>query len=413
MHHSADKGRRGYEHLIIGTAYEQHVTTAVGFLSRSRTFAALGAAVVVACATQPTLDETPRPITASPLQLRAATGEELETSRGAGRAVDLELRLARRDESAASGEVTAGPYSVTYLVTPATGYYESDPGVPAALTWHDVVGPGESHLSVVVRDTSDGRLVEGLAVSATIKPRRGRAFSWELPFGWHPVLNRYGENMRLPAGPFALRISIDTAARVGDDDGHGRARAIVASFPSVVLRTGSIEAAAQRVARSDGIEARELAQEEGLWERRAIESMLNGGIAHGQRVRTAGYDVTIAVERPVDAAATDTAHDAYLAMIVQDTASGRAIPALRVRAQMLDADHRVVATRDLDYVRRPWLSHFGAWWRVPQDGRYTFHVHADAPAVRRYGRATGLEFRRGIDVDLPSIRLSTRSESGR
>lgn len=386
------------------------MSTADVFTARSRTFAALSAVFVLACATQPTLDETPRPITASPLQLRAATGEELETSRRGGRAVDLELRLARRDEAAASGEVTAGPYSVTYLVTPATGYYESDPGVPAALTWHDVAAPGESHLSVVVRDTADGRLVEGLAVSATIRPRRGRAFSWDLPFGWHPVLNRYGENIRLPAGPFGLRISIDTAPRAGDDDGH--ARAIVASFPNVALRTGAIEAAAQRVATSDGIEARELAQEEGLWERRAIESMLNGGIAHGQRTRVDGYDVTIAVERPVDAAGSDTAHDAYLAMIVQDTASGRAIPGLRVRAQMLDADHHVVATRDLAYVRRPWLSHFGAWWRVPKDGRYTFHVHADAPAVRRYGRATGLEFRKAIDVDLPSIRLKVGSESG-
>ena len=384
--------------------------TAGHFLLKSRTFAALGAIVGLACASQPTLDETPRPITASPLQLRAATSAELETSRGAGRAVDLELRLARRDEAAASGEATAGPYSVTYLVTPATGYYEADPGVPAALTWHDVTAPGESHLSVVVRDTADGRLVEGLTVTATIKPRRGRAFSWELPFGWHPVLNRYGENVKLPAGAFGLRISIDTTGHGGDDD---HARAIVASFPNVALRTGAIEAAAQRVATGDGIEARELAQEEGTWERRAIESMLNGGIAHGQRVRADGYDVTIAVERPVDAAATDTAHDAYLAVIVQDTASGRAIPGLRIRAQMLDGDRRVVDTHELDYVRRPWLSHFGSWWRVPSDGRYTFHVHVDAPGVRRYGRATGLQFRKAIDVDLPSIRLSASSGSAR
>jgi hypothetical protein len=378
------------------------------FLVKPRTFALLSAIAGMACARQPTLDETPRPITASPLQIRAATSAELETSRGAGRAVDLELRLARRDEAATSGEVTAGPYSVTYLVTPATGYYEADPGVPAALTWHDVTAPGESHLSVVVRDTTDGRLVEGLAVTATIKPRRGRAFSWELPFGWHPVLNRYGENVRLPAGAFGLRISIDTAGPGGDDRHR---RAVVASFPNVALRTGAIEAAAQRVATSDGIEARELAEEEGVWERRAIESMLNGGIAHGRRVRASGYDVTIAVERPVDAAAADTAHDAYLAVIVQDTASGRAIPGLRIRAQMLDGDRRVVDTHELDYVRRPWLSHFGSWWRVPSDGRYTFHVHVDAPGVRRYGRATGLQFRKAIDVDLPSIRLSASSGS--
>ena len=191
-------------------------------------------AAISGCSSRPRVDETPRPVTASPLQLRVATGEELETARGAGRAVALELRLARRDEAAATGEVNAGPYTVTYLITPATGYYEADPGVAAALTWHDVSAPGESHLGVVVRDTASGRLVEGVAVRAMIRPRRGSSITRDLPLGWHPVLNRYGENVRLPSGAFSLRITIDTTpAASRQDDG---ARDISATFTNVFDR---------------------------------------------------------------------------------------------------------------------------------------------------------------------------------
>lgn len=370
------------------------------------------AAVTIACASHRTLlDEAPRVVTASPLQLHAATSEELETSRGEGRAVALELRLARRDEAATSGEATVGPFTVAYLITPATGYYESDPGVPAALTWHDVGGPGESHLSVIIRDTADGRLVQGASVRANIRPRHGASITRDLPYGWYPALNRYGDNVRLPTGTFALHVVIDTtqSSSHGDDD----ARDVSVTFPSVTLRPVAIERAAERVAMGDDTEARELAQEEGVWQRRAIDQFLNGGIAHGVRQRVSDYDVTVAVERPFDAAATDSARDAYLAVIVQDTASGREIAALAVRAQMLDGDGHVVATRDLAYVRHPWLSHHGTWWRVPRDGDYTFRVHIAPPAVRRYGRVTGLEFRNAIDIDLPPIPLGAASANGR
>lgn len=368
-------------------------------------------ASIAGCSSRPRLTETPRPVTASPLQLNVATGEELETARGEGRAVALELRLARRDEAAATGEVNAGPYTITYLITPATGYYETDPGVAAALTWHDVGEPGESHLGVIVRDTANGRLVEGIAVRATIRPRRGPSIARDLPLGWYPVLNRYGENVRLPSGAFSLRITIDTTPAVSrQEDG---ARDIQAVFSSVTLRAGAIERAAQRVATGDGIEGRELAQEEGVWERRAIDGLLSGGLAHGVRQRVSDYDVTIAVERQFDPSAPDSVHDAYLAVIVQDTASGREIPALNVRAQMLDGDGHVVATRSLAYVRHPWLSHHGTWWRVPRDGDYVFRVHADPPPLRRYGRVTGLEFRNAINIDLPAIHLSARRASGR
>jgi len=378
---------------------------------RSRTLApaSIALALIAAisgCSSRPRVDETPRPVTASPLQLRVATGEELETARGAGRAVALELRLARRDEAAATGEVNAGPYTVTYLITPATGYYEADPGVAAALTWHDVSAPGESHLGVVVRDTASGRLVEGVAVRATFRPRRGSSITRDLPLGWHPVLNRYGENVRLPSGAFSLRITIDTTPSASrQDDG---ARDISAAFSNVTLRAGAIERAAQRVATGDGIEGRELAQEEGVWERRAIDGLLTGGIAHGVRQRVSDYDVTIVVERPFDPSAQDSVQDAYLAVIVQDTASGREIPALNVRAQMLDGDGHVVSARDLAYVRHPWLSHHGTWWRVPRDGDYVFRVHVDPPPVRRYGRVTGLQFRNAINIDLPAIHLTAR-----
>ncbi|GJG86120.1 hypothetical protein tb265_13010 [Gemmatimonadetes bacterium T265] len=123
-----------------------------------------------------------------------ATPEELERARDQGNAVRQELVWVRAHEAAASAEMAVGEYRLAYAVTPALPYAE--PGAGGRLVRHDPA-PGEVHLGVVVRDAADGRVVPGLTVRTTLVDAGGRTLDARpLPFGWYPVLHRYGDNLR-------------------------------------------------------------------------------------------------------------------------------------------------------------------------------------------------------------------------
>lgn len=338
--------------------------------------------------------------TATPLQLQAATPSEREIAIALGRATGVELETVRRAEAAQSGDTTVGHFTITYLVTPATGYYLADPGVPEALTWHDIDAPGEVHLSVVVRDTIDGRWVaQGERTQAAMVPRRGAATRAALVQGWYAALDRSGENVKLPSAPFTLRVAVDTSSAPG-------AQAMLVEFSGVRLRPGAIEHAAQRVASSDALDLREAAQEEGVQARRAVAQMATSATIARTHQRIGDYDVTATVERPVTPARH--AMGAYVALVLQDTASGRMIPVTGATASLIDENGATMSSAPFGHVSHPRFDHFAAILPTPPrggGGRYLLRVHVPPPAVRRYGRAAGLVFRRGFDLELRDIPL--------
>lgn len=349
-----------------------------------------------------------------------ASSAELEHARAQGNALRKELEWVRREESAASGDVAAGPYVVTYLITPADDYYDLEAAIASRPAHHDVVEPGAAHVGVVIRDAADGRLVQGLGVRAILIPRGERRGDGAiLRFGWHPILNRYGENMVLPTQPFTLRLVIapPTYARHDSVNGNRFADSVIAEFADVTVSRDSLTDAVRRFALGESRGATELARGEGDAVRRSVDAMSARATGRGAQQRSGDYEITLAASRAkpfwsmrrgelhFDALSPDDTSNAHLDIVVREAATGRVMSGLDVRTTILDSRHREIGTYSAGFMWHPWLLHNGVNVRVPSTGRYTVRIRANAPEFRRYGSMAGRRFTRPLDAEFTNVRI--------
>ena len=352
-----------------------------------------------------------------------ATSAQLGGALEEGKAVRLELEWVEDREAVASGEMAAGEYLVTFLITPADDYYDLEAAQSNFPAHHTTVLPGSAHVAVVVRDAADGRMVQELAVRATLHADDGTGeTSTLLPYSWHPVLNRYGRNVVLPSSPFTLSVHIampsyDRSDRVNGDRFHGD---VVARFEHVAVVPDSLAVASQRLARGDSRGALMLAQSEGGAVDRPLAGALRDPDASGAQVRAGEYGVAVVVDHArghwEDDGGTlsfispdnDAKPVMHVGVMIRDAVSGRLIPGLlHVRATVINSHGKVVGTYPLEFLWHPWMSHYGSNVPVPGVGRYTIRVRADAPAFRRYGSGALKQFNKPIDAYVRGVRFVT------
>jgi uncharacterized protein involved in high-affinity Fe2+ transport len=348
-----------------------------------------------------------------------ATPVQLERALEEGKAVRREIEWVEHEESAASGEVSAGEYLVSYLITPSDDYYDLEAAQSDLPAHHTTVLPGSAHVAVIVRDAADGRIVPGLEIRATLRPDGGgRQITATLPYGWHPILNRYGENIVLPTGSFSMSVHIAMPEYSRHDSTNGnRFRGdVTARFEKVSVSTDSLAAAAQHLARGDPREAIDLARREGNAVDGSLADLLQNH-GSGSEVRSGDYRVAAIVQSSTghweaqagklryvhpDSGAVGSVH---LDVTVRDAATGRVVPGLSVRATVLNSRRKEVATYHLPFMWHPWMNHYGLNVPVPGRGAYTIRVRADAPAFRRYGSTALKKFNRPINVQLLGVQF--------
>ena len=354
-----------------------------------------------------------------------ADAVQLGRAAAEGNAVTREIEWVRRNHAVASGEVRAGQYVVAYLITPADDYYDLEAAQSDLPAHHTTVLPGSAHVGVVVRDAADGRVVPGLDVSATLRAARGTGTaaggtrSAVLPYGWHPVLNRYGENVVLPSNSFALsvRISMPRYARHDSVNGKRFGEDVIASFARVSVPPESLAVASERLARGDAGGGAALARSEGGASDRSLTELLRSAGVSGSQARSGDYRVTVLVQRPrglwqvrdgglryvdPDGNAGPAAH---IDVVVQEAASGRFVQDLKLRATILDSRRKKTGSYTLPMMWHPWMNHYGLTVSVPASGRYSIRVRAVAPAFRRYGGGAAKQFNRPLDVTVHGVRL--------
>ena len=352
-----------------------------------------------------------------------ATAAQLKRSLKEGESIQRGLEWVEREESVASGEVEAGEYVVTYLITPADDYYDLEAGIDTLPAHHTTVTPGSAHVSVVVRDAADGRTVNGLDVHATlgaaITGARTRA---KLPFGWHPILNRYGENMVLPENPFTLTIDIGAPTYQREDSVNGDRfrKDVTARFDGISVSSDSLAGAAQRLARGNRNEATKLSRVEGEAIESSIAAVLHEHPSHGLQRRSGDYTVAVLLGPAQGAWALQNGGLAFLPadesvrpvnnieISIRDAATGRVIPGLNVRATIIDSRKREIDTYVVPFVWSPRVDAYGLNVAVPGRGRYTVRIRADAPAFRKYGSSAMRQFKRPVSVDFRGLRFVTR-----
>lgn len=351
-----------------------------------------------------------------------ATTAQLERALDEGKAVRHELEWVEREEAAASGEMAAGEYLVTYLITPADDYYDFEAAAAELPAHHTTVLPGSAHVAVVVRDAADGRMVQGLHVRATLRSEIGNGQqSAALPFGWHPILNRYGENMVLPNGPFTLtvHISMPVYRRHDSVNGNRFTSDVIAKFASVVVSKDSLASAAQRLARGDQRKAIELARQEGIAVERSLTGILREANVSGSQRRSGDYNVAVVVQNPRGSweqrngkliyarPDSDIGPISHIEVSIRDATTGRLLPGLNVHASIVDSRKRAINTYPMPFMWHPWMNHYGLDVAVPGKETYTIRVRADAPSFRRYGGTALRKFNRAIDVEMRGVRFAT------
>lgn len=349
-----------------------------------------------------------------------ATPNELELGREEGEAEEIALARVRSDGAAASGEMTAGDYIVTYLFTPPAAYYEPE-AIPGRLTLHNEIQLGSAHLGVVIRDAADGRSVAGLTVSATLTGSDGTAAPTLLPAGWYPDVNRYGENVQLPAGPFTLRLRIEPPQypRADSANGYRFVSVAVAEFTGVSVSDTALARSARLVAQEDGRLSRARALAVGRAYGVAARALEREWGAPAT-VRSGSYEVTLATGPATGAWVPAKRRDGLVyepvarrkegiavALIVRDTRSGRLVTDLYPRVTIADTRGRIVSDRTGTFVWHPWASHYEATVQVPRTAQYAVRVRAAAPLFRRYGEDTRELFVRALDVTFSRIPVRT------
>ena len=347
-----------------------------------------------------------------------ATSVELAHAVAQGNAVRREVNWVERERAVASGETAAGEYLVAYLITPVDDYYYLDDSIARFPAHHTTVLPGSAHVAVVVRDAADGRMVQGLDVRASLESGNGEFVSSPLPFGWHPILNRYGENMVLPREPFTLtvRIARPTYARHDSINGDRFSRDVTARFEDVTVLPDSLAEAAQRAARGNGNVAVALARKEGAAVGSSVDRAVRKPRSVGYQRRSGDYNVAVIVSHASsfwdmqDGELVYSTPDSgtatyHIDVSIRDVATGRLIPGLNVRATLVNSRKREAGTFVLPFMWHPWMNHYGMNVVVPASGRYTIRVRADAPAFRRYGTGALKKFNRSVDVDVQNVRF--------
>ena len=132
----------------------------------------------------------------------------------------------------------AAEYLIAYALRAAEGSHHP---VDGALVWSEP-DVDELLLAVAVCDSSDGRFVPGLAVTATFVDDAGDDVATHtLGLCWDPLLYHYAASVERPAdGVCALRVSVAPPSFSRHDRLHGDrfAHPVTTKFRDVSLRRG-------------------------------------------------------------------------------------------------------------------------------------------------------------------------------
>lgn len=198
--------------------------------------ATLGITLVAAgCGTEPVSNER---------AVKETTGETTGSSGGGSvpaslRGVMDSYTIAHEKIEAEGGEKVAGPYRVGYIVEPAEGWWEGDPG---DLRWREPLSGETNHLEILPFDAETGLLVPEADVTLSVYTEEGdKVGSKPLEF-YSAEFYHYANNFSLPAsGEYTLEAEIapPTFRRHGEENGEGKnfTKPVTVKFENVEIST--------------------------------------------------------------------------------------------------------------------------------------------------------------------------------
>jgi Fe2+ transport protein len=145
---------------------------------------------------------------------------QLEAARAQGDAYGRAFEIMIGSVAQGGDQQRAGDYLIGYAVEEAQGVYEL---VGGDLVWRE---PDDAnvHIDISVRNGRDGRFVPGLSIWVTLIDGQGREVGHLVhPMLWHPMLDHYGRNWRVPGdGHYTLLVRVELPNFPRHDRVNGR-----------------------------------------------------------------------------------------------------------------------------------------------------------------------------------------------
>lgn len=284
------------------------------------------------------------------------------------------------------GDMWAGELRIAFTVTPAEGWWDKAGG--NALAWHEAPA-NNVHLRIFVLSLTDGRMVPGLKLRATLTDANGNEQSVPVDFGWYPLMNAYGGNFPLDAdSSYTLRVSVDS---------EGIEHSTIAEFPPVAIAQDAVArlplatdiAFANEAELLKPCNAALAAAITALW-KDSVSGLEEpaGDYFVGYALDYSGLAMPIggAKLRPKNLIELTGKDNVLLTLLIRDSRTGRLIPGLKPQASLIAADGKLYGPGELPLVTHAWLYHYGRITRIPRKGLYKLRVHVDAPGFRRWGK---------------------------
>jgi hypothetical protein len=354
----------------------------------------------------------------------ASSSSEASLAHAEGKAESAVVNWVLANSGRLTGDVLVPDYRIGYTITPAEGWWELAGG--GKLAWHEP--PANSvHLRVFVRDSSDGRLVNGLTVAATVLDPNGNEQPVPLAFGWYPLINAYGSNVSLLAdGSYRLRVTIvtpttrSTLPAVAEEITRWTdtpARITAVEFPPLNIHLTDVVAMPLATATSVASEAKLL---------KPCNDALSAALtavwresASGAEKPSGDYFVGYALDDSALAGPLSVLRKNFggrekipVEVSVRDSRTGRPILGLRAQAELISGSDAPLDGGELVLLRRPWLNVYARNLRVARKGSYKLRISFQPPGFRRWGRQSE-RFARPGEVEFEDIspRPVGRSES--
>lgn len=343
-----------------------------------------------------------------------AEAEHLAQQQGSADSAVLDWVLA--NSGPYKGDLRAGELRIAFTLTPAEGWWDKAAG--NTLAWHEP--PTRSaHLRIFIVDT-DGRLVPGLTVRASLLDASGNEQSAPADFGWYPLLNAYGGNVTLDSDSgYTLRVTVEAApTQRGYWPAERLAHATVAEFPPVQISRDVLAELPAATATAFANEAELLKPCNAalspaitaLWKHTA------SGSEHASGDYFVGYALDysallpgskLRVRNMLDLSGKNSVR---VVVFPRDSRTGRFIPGLKPRASLVASDGTLYGPGDLSLIWHPWFNHYEHSVKVPRKGAYKLRVHFDAPGFRRWGRQSD-RFAVPLDVEFDDVSLKEEAKN--
>lgn len=338
---------------------------------------------------------------------------QLELARYQGKATEAALTYLL--DNSFGQEMTAGPYQIAFCIEKPKGYYQQSNGKS---TW--VPPSGNAFISVIVRDGFDGRIIPDLDIKINMESRLIDVLKDKsLPYGWFPLINRYGNNFELPQrDDYNLKIEIDIPKFKREDyiNGDRYPEVVKAEFSHFNFQIDDLK---EPVRPDNKNEWLALAKAQGRAEQNALETMIGKVAIDGAKEQSGDYSIAYVYDfaegywelnagklKYNTRIIQSTQKNGNIGIVVMDKMTGRFLPSLNISAKFLyDLDPVVKANPEL--VWHPWLYHYAQNIRIQAGKTYALQVHVDPPGYRRYGQDIGQVMDKPIDVSFSDVKVKT------